>query len=182
MIATPLIISESSAKVCCFIYPVSFLSWETAKAYCRYLILWIRHTRRVIPTCHTNIQSLVKLIKITVNGFFFFTSVARIQNCMSCTSTARERNNLTPCMGWIHETVTATSCRFCRHSGLGAAAHTIQIKTQYFVVFSAYFHTQAFWANGLKGNQSNWGVVGGHCSAYSNRIMLLAHPQFILQH
>lgn len=76
----------------------------------------------------------MKLIKITVCGFF--TSVARIQNCTSCTSTARERYNLTPCMGWIHETVTAASCRlFCRHSRLGAAADIIQIKTQYFVVF-----------------------------------------------
>lgn len=98
-------------------------------------------TRHVIPTCHTNIQSLLKLIKITVCGFF--TSVERIQNCMSCTSTARERYNLTPCMGWIHETVTAASCRlFCRHSRLGAAVHIIRIKTQYFVVFypSVFIH------------------------------------------
>lgn len=90
------------------------------------------NTRRVISTCHTNTRYLMRLIKITVYGF-----LTSVQNCMSCTSIARARFNLTPCMGGMHETVTAASCRlFCRHCRLGAAAHAIRIKAQYFVVFS----------------------------------------------
>lgn len=45
---TPLIMSESSAKVCCFV--LLFIQL----AYYRYLILWMRHARRAIPTCHTH--------------------------------------------------------------------------------------------------------------------------------
>lgn len=110
MIATPLIISESSAKVCCLIYPVSLLSWENANAYCHYLILWIRHTPRVIPTCHANIQSLVKMIKITVYGFFFFLQVL-LEFKTACRARALHVNDIIWHPAWGESTRLWPRCR-----------------------------------------------------------------------
>lgn len=109
--ATPWNVSESNAKVGCFVLLFIQLAYYHENA--EVLIWWCEQ-----ETCTAWFSPVIHTSSRLWNGLEW--PFVAFHMCMWCTSTARERYNLTPFMGWIHETVTAESCRL-----FGRQIHTL---------------------------------------------------------